>query len=89
MLTDLGSDGLRNKVTLVHLDITSKDSIANAIAILHDWYGRVDAVYIGDVDLKRYEAFKFGYLTTTASEFRSTQDIFWEELCRAGEGKLT
>lgn len=44
LLTDLGSESSQDAVTFAALDITNKDSIADAIAMLHGRYGKIDAV---------------------------------------------
>lgn len=41
---ELQNDGLQSKVVIVGLDITSKESITNAIAYLHERFGKIDAL---------------------------------------------
>lgn len=45
-----------------------------------DQLNQGDQIAFGDVNLERYNRYKYNYLTTKESERTCTQDIFWREL---------
>ena len=40
-----------------------------------------DQIMVNDVNVERYDKYKYSYITTHESENSLTQDIFWREIC--------